>query len=393
MGEIQRGRGGFRGGSSRGGNGGGGRGGGRGGSFRGGRGGGRGGSSFRGGNGGGRGGGGRGGSFRGSRGGSFRGGRGGFNNRNRDDNNEQEQQNNNSNNNNKINNNKTKNKRTADDLGDDFEIDNSFNDKKQKKEKFDNDPEEMNDEGVNGTPIRKKQEKQPRKEPKKKNLGDLEPSIEFMSKENQAILFSRKYAELLKLNNSQAISFKEEHFIEAKDIEGDLPGFLKNLHPVLDTFPDKKKYKCQNGAPIVTIATCSATRAIGISKVLSEFNIFTKVGLFFAKHKKIEEHIDVLNKFPLRIAVGTPNRLFKLAENGCLKLKGSVLQPTTDKKQQEINSKIQTDETTRYLIVDKSFKTLKGEDLFRISGEDFFEFFNFACKDLVLSGQMKIAMV
>ncbi|KAN0030477.1 hypothetical protein ACTA71_009116 [Dictyostelium dimigraforme] len=393
MGEIQ--RGGSRGGGFRGGRGGGLDRGGRGG-FRGGRGGGsdRGGrGGFRGGRGGsdrgGRGGfrGGRGGSFRG---GSDRGGRGGFRNgtprdgfkggKDNEDSIKKSEENNN-----QVK--KTNNKRSADDLDDN--IDTTW-----KKQKYDVDPnnEFENSDIENEENKTKKQPKPPRKTPKKKNLGDLDPSIEYMSKENQAIMFTRKNAEFLKLNTSNATSFKESQFIEPKEDIEDLSNFIKSLHPLLHTYPDRKKYKVQNGAPLVIIATCSATRAIGISKVLSEFNIFTKVGLYFAKHKKIEEHTEVLNNYPVRIIVGTPNRLLKLVENGSLKLKGSVL-VQGDKKQQAQNALIETDEETRYLIVDKSFKTLKGEDLFRISGSDFFEFFDKSCKELVLSGKMKVSIV
>ncbi|EAL67355.1 hypothetical protein DDB_G0280257 [Dictyostelium discoideum AX4] len=414
MGEIQ--RGGFRGGrgggfrGGRGGSGGGLDRGGRGG-FRGGRGGGgsdRGGrGGFRGGRGGSGGGsdrGGRGGfrgGFRGGRGGggSDRGGRGGFRNGGRDgfrnggkDNEDSFKKSEENNNNQATAIKKTNNKRSADDLDDN--IDTTW-----KKQKFEVDPNnefentsDIETEGGDDKKATKKQPKPPRKTPKQKNLGDLDPSIEFMSKENQAIMFTRKNAEFLKLNTSNATSFKESHFIEPKaDIE-DLSNFIKSIHPLLHTYPDRKKYKVQNGAPLVIIATCSATRAIGISKVLSEFNIFTKVGLYFAKHKKIEEHTEVLNNYPVRIIVGTPNRLLKLVENGSLKLKGSVL-VQGDKKQQAQNALIETDEETRYLIIDKSFKTLKGEDLFRISGTDLFEFFDKSCKELVLSGKMKVSIV
>ncbi|KAN0028341.1 hypothetical protein ACTFIV_010183 [Dictyostelium citrinum] len=407
MGEIQRGgsrggrggfrggrggsldRGGFRGGSDRCGRGGfrGGRGGSDRGGFRGGRGG-----SDRGGFRSGRGGSDRG----GFRGGSDRGGRGGFRNSGRDGfkggkDNEDSFKKSEENNNQSTTVKKTNNKRSADDLDDN--IDTTW-----KKQKYDVDPNnefensDIETKEGNDDKKTKKQPKPPRKTPKQKNLGDLDPSIEFMSKENQAIMFTRKNAEFLKLNTSNVTSFKESHFIEPKDDIEDLSNFIKSLHPLLHTYPDRKKYKVQNGAPLVIIATCSATRAIGISKVLSEFNIFTKVGLYFAKHKKIEEHTEVLNNYPVRIIVGTPNRLLKLVENGSLKLKGSVL-VQGDKKQQSQNALIETDEETRYLIVDKSFKTLKGEDLFRISGSDFFEFFDKSCKELVLSGKMKVSMV
>lgn len=45
-----------------------------------------------------------------------------------------------------------------------------------------------------------------------------------------------------------------------------------------------------------------------------------KVGKLFAKHFKVGEQQEALSKAPLAIAVGTPNRLGKLADLGALRL-------------------------------------------------------------------------
>ncbi|KAF2077953.1 hypothetical protein CYY_000753 [Polysphondylium violaceum] len=292
---------------------------------------------------------------------------------------------------------------TADDLDDNYvkEDYNSDSEEQQSKKQKTIDSDE-DDYKVVGEESSQQQNKS-KKPPKKKNEGDLQSSIESLTSESQAMLFTKKHRELLKLTAIEAVSFKEDYFIQPNQGVEDLGAFLKQLHPLLHTLPSKR-FKLHNGAPLVIIATCSATRAIGISKVLADFG---KIGLYFAKHKKIEEHIDVLNTYPVRVIVGTPNRLFKLAENGALKLKGSTLasKPPAastpaggDNKRKLDHFKNNTDtteelESKRFLIIDKSFTTLKGEDIFRISGADLFEFFNYACKDLVEKGDMKIAMV
>eukprot|EP01132_Coremiostelium_polycephalum_P004811 gene4811-5997_t len=228
-----------------------------------------------------------------------------------------------------------------------------------------------------------------RKLPKQRNAGDLGSSIEHLSTESQSIFFSTKYKEILRLTNLEATEFKEDCFVSPDESCKDLLSFLRQIHPSLDYLPDRRKFKIQNGAPLVVIVTCSATRAIGISKIINDIAHTVKVGLYFAKHKKVEEQAELLNKFPVRIIVGTPNRLQKLVENGSLKLKGSTLL-NSDKVKDE---KVLEQESKRWLLIDKSFSTVNCLDIFGISGNDLFEFFDYACKDLVQEGSMKIAMV
>lgn len=53
---------------------------------------------------------------------------------------------------------------------------------------------------------------------------------------------------------------------------------------------------------------------------LKEFSEVAKVGKLFAKHFKVKDQVEFLNTTPIHIAVGTPNRIATLVEEGHLKL-------------------------------------------------------------------------
>lgn len=59
---------------------------------------------------------------------------------------------------------------------------------------------------------------------------------------------------------------------------------------------------------------------IAIHRVLKPLTDKSKVAKLFAKHFKIEEQIEFLERTPVHIGVGTPNRILALVEQGHLKL-------------------------------------------------------------------------
>ncbi|KAI8977932.1 U3-containing 90S pre-ribosomal complex subunit-domain containing protein [Pilobolus umbonatus] len=73
-------------------------------------------------------------------------------------------------------------------------------------------------------------------------------------------------------------------------------------------------------SPLVLVVTHSAVRAVELARALQEFATTAKVAKLFAKHFKIEEQIDYLERQSLHIGVGTPNRLLALIEQDHLKL-------------------------------------------------------------------------
>lgn len=74
----------------------------------------------------------------------------------------------------------------------------------------------------------------------------------------------------------------------------------------------------QTRSPCVLIVSISALRCVAILKQLSILNL--RAAKLFAKHMQVPDQIAMLEKTIYPIAVGTPNRLLKLAEAGALDL-------------------------------------------------------------------------
>lgn len=82
----------------------------------------------------------------------------------------------------------------------------------------------------------------------------------------------------------------------------------------------QEKVKDVNGCPSIIIICSGAKRATDIIKSMAKF-LSCKIAKLFAKHFKVQEQVECLNKQHYPIAVGTPNRLNKLIELGALSLK------------------------------------------------------------------------
>jgi len=69
----------------------------------------------------------------------------------------------------------------------------------------------------------------------------------------------------------------------------------------------------RNGSPAALVLAASATAANELVKKLRQPS-FGRVAKLFAKHIKLEEQRQFLAENPVRLGVGTPNRIFRLAE-------------------------------------------------------------------------------
>ena len=89
------------------------------------------------------------------------------------------------------------------------------------------------------------------------------------------------------------------------------------------------------GHPLIVIVTMSAIRATEIVASISN-KLNCKIAKLFAKHIKIQEQIEYLNRDVYPIAIGTPHRLHKLLELGALSLTKTriiILDTQVDMKQ------------------------------------------------------------
>lgn len=98
-----------------------------------------------------------------------------------------------------------------------------------------------------------------------------------------------------------------------------LPNFLKTYSP--DNGSSLSEASERNGTPHTLVISSAAIRAADLVRKLRIFQ--TKraiVGKLFAKHIKLEEAKQFLQRTRIGIGVGTPSRLIDLIESGALKL-------------------------------------------------------------------------
>ncbi|KAG0172133.1 cms1 ribosomal small subunit [Apophysomyces sp. BC1034] len=128
------------------------------------------------------------------------------------------------------------------------------------------------------------------------------PKLSTVEHEEQALV------EEAFVNNEK---FTSEHVLDA------LPNYIKfgvAAHKKLAKAPTEL------ASPVALVITHSAVRAVDLVRALKEFNETAKVAKLFAKHMKIEEQIYYLEKQPLHLGVGTPNRIKALVDQGHLRL-------------------------------------------------------------------------
>ncbi|KAI1460104.1 U3-containing 90S pre-ribosomal complex subunit-domain containing protein [Annulohypoxylon moriforme] len=99
---------------------------------------------------------------------------------------------------------------------------------------------------------------------------------------------------------------------------------LDNLPNFLEKFADPKKLSeapKQNGSPHTLIVTGAGLRAADIVRSVRKYQTKNNsIAKLFAKHIKLEESVQFLEKHRTGIAVGTPVRLSDLVDNSALKL-------------------------------------------------------------------------
>jgi protein CMS1 len=77
-----------------------------------------------------------------------------------------------------------------------------------------------------------------------------------------------------------------------------------------------KKKPSQNGAPFLIFLTGAALRVADVTRILKDKQLHGKnsgsVAKLFARHFKLDEHVDYLKRTKIGTAVGTPGRVGKL---------------------------------------------------------------------------------
>ncbi|KAJ5219876.1 Protein CMS1 [Penicillium chermesinum] len=106
-------------------------------------------------------------------------------------------------------------------------------------------------------------------------------------------------------------------FADSRSLEK-LPAFLKEFSP---KGTDLSKASEQKGTPHTLVISAAGLRAADVVRSLRSFqNKESIVGKLFAKHIKLEEAKQFLQRAQMGIGVGTPTRVSDLIESGDLKI-------------------------------------------------------------------------
>ncbi|CDH50212.1 hypothetical protein RO3G_03958 [Lichtheimia corymbifera JMRC:FSU:9682] len=171
-----------------------------------------------------------------------------------------------------------------------------------------------------------KKEKAKRKRARQDPFNDIVHIFKSDPATQCAYVHDRQRLALSKLSN---IELDEQMLPEAQFVNND--NFKQSEH-TLDTLPNYVKFGVMRhsklikapeakATPMVLVLTHAAVRAADLARALKPLQSEThKIAKLFAKHLKVEEQVDFLNRQPIHIGVGTPNRIKLLVEQGHLKL-------------------------------------------------------------------------
>jgi len=152
--------------------------------------------------------------------------------------------------------------------------------------------------------------------------------VETAAAEAQAALWWGVYCDAM---GNKLTTVEMEKGLEASAFVslGDSPRTDRDLLPSLTGLFDsasaltKAPHAAPVGAPLVLIISSSAIRSANVYKLVASLNSDrSRVAKLFAKHFKIKEQVSFLAQHHIRVAVGTPNRLNRLADLDALDLGG-----------------------------------------------------------------------
>ncbi|KAH7107448.1 U3-containing 90S pre-ribosomal complex subunit-domain containing protein [Auriculariales sp. MPI-PUGE-AT-0066] len=230
----------------------------------------------------------------------------------------------------------------ADTLEDDYVADgtHAFSDNDESELEFDgaeqqDDQSQEQQAGPSATKKRKRQLEKQRKAKKRKLAEDTASGgVPHSSVAAQAPTILQKY-----IASSQAKAFDGATVIELQDLAipeesiedtsafanerslHNLKEFIETATPTLRTRLGQKSKR--EGAPTLIVITLAAMRGADVVRALRDLRTEKsgQVAKLFAKHFKVNEHVQYLRKTKIVAAVGTPGRLGKLLEaDDCLSL-------------------------------------------------------------------------
>jgi protein CMS1 len=194
--------------------------------------------------------------------------------------------------------------------------------KRKNEDGTDKEREGQNKNNANLAPGQKGQEQ---KQPKKKKIrGHSDVLMEAgknIAKESTAMqaaflfaMYSSTHKNIGSESSEVDFKFEESHFLE-----GGGKGDDKFANFLSKTLPMKRLRKWNTAiSPLVLVISSGARRSVEVLKKVSSLKLRT--AKLFAKHLNVEDQRKMMAENTYGIAVGTPNRLEKLVQEGALSL-------------------------------------------------------------------------
>ncbi|XP_060944969.1 protein CMSS1 [Limanda limanda] len=143
-------------------------------------------------------------------------------------------------------------------------------------------------------------------EPKPGCAADLQSMVSLYFSDKRSVI------------EQEELTLEDSCFLSSNDLTHTLSSYLKLVCP---KWAKIQKQHTEKSSVILLIVCSSALRAIELIKQLTTFKGETKAMKLFAKHIKIEEQVNLLQKGVTHIGVGTPGRISALIEKDGLTLK------------------------------------------------------------------------
>ncbi|XP_053296665.1 protein CMSS1 isoform X2 [Pleuronectes platessa] len=143
-------------------------------------------------------------------------------------------------------------------------------------------------------------------EPKPGCAADLQSMVSLYFSDKRSVI------------EQEELTLQDSCFLSSNDLTHTLSSYLKLVCP---KWAKIQKQHTEKSSVILLIVCSSALRAIELIKQLTTFKGETKAMKLFAKHIKIEEQVNLLQKGVTHIGVGTPGRISALIEKDGLTLK------------------------------------------------------------------------
>ncbi|XP_018423834.1 PREDICTED: protein CMSS1 [Nanorana parkeri] len=158
-----------------------------------------------------------------------------------------------------------------------------------------------------------------RRKRKKKTITDVlaNSAPKAGTPEDLQNLLEKYYSKTRSVIELEELKLPDNSFVKENDLSHTLSSYLKEMCPKWSKLSKNHK---ETKSPLILVVCSSAIRTLELIKLVNAFKGDTKVMKLFAKHIKIKEQIQLLEKRIVHLGIGTPGRIKALIEQEALSL-------------------------------------------------------------------------